>query len=110
MDAHALAVLEYPAIAERLAALTGTDRGSALALELLPSGDPDEVARRQALSSEAIALLDAAAEPPLAGIGDIRAAAERAARGGVLAPGELRELAVSIRVAIEARRVLMESE
>jgi DNA mismatch repair protein MutS2 len=110
MDAHALAVLEYPAIAERLAGLTATDRGASLAVELVPSGDPDEVARRQALTSEAIALLDAAAEPSLAGVRDVRAAAERAGRGGVLTPGELRELSVSIGVGIEARRLLEESE
>jgi DNA mismatch repair protein MutS2 len=110
MDAHALAVLEYPAIVERLAGLAATDRGATLSLELLPSGEPDEVARRQALTSEAIALLDEAAEPSLAGVADVRAAAERAGRGGMLAPGELRQLAGSIVVAVEARRVLEASE
>ncbi|MBA2461211.1 MAG: hypothetical protein H0V45_05525, partial [Actinobacteria bacterium] len=70
MDPSALAVLEYPAIAERLAGTTATSYGSDLARSLVPSSDAGEVARRQALTAEAIALLDLAEEPPLRGIRD----------------------------------------
>src|SRR6266540_564767 len=103
MDPHALAVLEFPAITERLARAAESTLGSSLARELLPSPDPEEVTRRQALTTEAIALLDAAAEASLAGVTDVRPSAARAARGGVLAPGELHAVARTVTVAVEAR-------
>ncbi len=108
MDAHALEVLEFPAILERLAGAASSAPGEELARALLPSGDPAEVAHRQALTAEAVALLDASAEPELAGLVDVRRAAERAARGGTLEPGELHAVAVSASVGLEARRALAE--
>jgi DNA mismatch repair protein MutS2 len=109
VDAHTLAVLEYPAVAERLVAATATSRGESLARSLVPSPDAAEVAGRQALTTEAIALLDAAAEPALAGIKDIRGDAERAARGGTLAPADLRNVAVAVSVGLAAQRALDEA-
>jgi len=106
VNAQSLAALELPAIVERLAAAAETEHGAGLARALSPSPDPDEVAGRQALTAEAVSLLEAAAEPSLAGIADVRSAVERAERGGLLAPGELRTCARAIRVALEARRVL----
>src|SRR5581483_10633523 len=106
MDRHALAVLELDAILERLSRTTESAYGAALARELLPSPDPAEIAERQALTSEAVALIERSAEPSLAGVADVRDAAARAARGGMLAPSELRQLATSITVALEARRRL----
>jgi DNA mismatch repair protein MutS2 len=110
VDPHALTVLEYPAIVERLVAATETEPGATLAGELVPSGDTGEVARRQELTAEAVALLDAAAEPSLAGVADVRAAVARAEHDGVLAPSDLRRIAVAIGVAVEARRVLLEAD
>ena len=75
MDPHTLAVLEFPAIVERLAGATESARGDELARELTPSPDAGAVARRQALTAEGIALLDNAAAPSLAGLADVRAAA-----------------------------------
>ncbi len=108
MDAHALAALEYPAIVERLAAAAGTPHGAAAARALTPSADPAEVAHRQALTTEAIALLDAAGAPELGGVSDVREAAAQAARGGMLSPGTLREVEVSMQVALDARAALAE--
>ncbi len=105
VDAHALAVLEFPALVERVVAATSTERGAAVAGELAPSPDPLEVTRRQALTAEAVALLEAGTEPALAGIADVRAAAELAARGGTLRPGDLRAIARAVAVALEARDV-----
>jgi DNA mismatch repair protein MutS2 len=102
----ALATLELPAILDRLAAATGTARGAELARSLEPSPDPEEVARRQALTAEAVTLLDEAAEPPLAGIRDVRAAASHAGRGGVLAPGALADVAQTISGALATRAAL----
>jgi DNA mismatch repair protein MutS2 len=107
---HALDVLEFPAIVDRLVAATETDYGAESARELRPSPDPGEVARRQALTDEAAELLDAGEEPTLAGLADVRAAAARAGRGGSLGPRELHAAAVAVRVALEARRVLEAAE
>jgi DNA mismatch repair protein MutS2 len=106
VDAKALAALEFPSITERVARAAATDRGAELAHALEPSADPDEVDRRQALTAEAIALLDDAAEPPLEGIHDIREAAGHAALGRVLAAPALREVASTIAGALRARGAL----
>ncbi len=110
MEGEALEALEFPAIAERVAAAAASAYGAELARGLAPSPDPGEVARRQALTGEAVGLVEASAEPALHGIGDVRAAAERAARGGALAPGELAEIAAAIRGALAARGALGETE
>ncbi len=106
MDADARAALELPAILERLAATTATDPGAALARALEPSPDETEVRRRQASTTEAVALLDGAEEPALGGVADVRDAAARAARDGVLEPHELRAVATTVRVAVAARAAL----
>jgi DNA mismatch repair protein MutS2 len=110
VDPHALAVLEFPAIAERLAAVAESEHGGELALRLVPSSDQGEVVRRQALTSEAIALLEASAEPSLAGLADVRSAAALAARDGTLGPRELHQVASAVRIALEARRLLEEAD
>jgi DNA mismatch repair protein MutS2 len=106
VDANTLAVLEFPSIAERIAGAAETAHGASLARSLVPSADPGEVARRQALTAEAIELLDTADEPPLAGIHDVVDAAARAGAGGVLAAGALREVADTVRGALRARAAL----
>ncbi|MFL5955759.1 MAG: endonuclease MutS2 [Gaiellaceae bacterium] len=108
MDSEALVALELPAIAERLAAATATELGAGLARALTPSPDTDVVETRQALTAEAVALFDAGHDLPLAGVADIRAAVDRAARDGVLGPGELRAASRAVRVGLEARRILAE--
>ncbi|MBV8257772.1 MAG: endonuclease MutS2, partial [Actinobacteria bacterium] len=101
-----LELLEFPAVVERLAAATATPQGAMLARALEPSGEPDEVARRQAVTAEAVALFDEAAEPELAGAADVAEAAERAARGGMLGPGDLRAVARTVEVGLAARATL----
>ena len=103
-------MLEFPAIRERIAAAAATDRGAELAHELRPSPDPREVARRQALTAEAIALLDEAAEPPLDGIRDVREPASHAALGGSLAATPLRHVADTISGALRVRAALEEQD
>ncbi|HSL65073.1 MAG TPA: hypothetical protein VK874_10495, partial [Gaiellaceae bacterium] len=108
MDANTVAALELPAIAARLAGAAGTARGGELALTLAPSSDPGEVARRQALTAEAVGLLDEAAEPPLHGIHDVRAAAEHARRGGVLAAEALAQVGATVEGGLRTRAPLVE--
>ncbi|MCW2963440.1 MAG: mismatch repair protein MutS, partial [Actinomycetia bacterium] len=105
MNGEALAALELPAITGRLAAASATELGAERAGALLPATETAEVVARQALTAEAVALLDAAQEPSLAGIADVREAAARADREGILGPGELRAIATAIRVGLAARRV-----
>jgi DNA mismatch repair protein MutS2 len=106
MDADALAAVEFPAILELLAGATATPHGEELATSLVPSGDPDEVERRQALTAEAIALLDTSAEPDLHGVDDVRDDAAHAARGGVLAPAALSRVARTIAGGLRGRSAL----
>ena len=110
VDRNALEVLEFPAIAERLANATASSHGAELARSLEPSADPGEVARRQALTAEAVSLLDTADEPPLEGLHDVREPAAHAALGGVLAAGALRNVADTIGGALRARAALDDPE
>ncbi len=109
MDPNALEVLEFPAIRERVAAAAATEHGIALARELAPSPDDGEVARRQALTAEAIALLDESLEPPLDGIRDVREQAAHAALGGALSPQALRHVSDTAGGAVRARGALDEA-
>jgi DNA mismatch repair protein MutS2 len=106
VDSKALVALEFPAIAERVAQAAATDHGAELARALEPSADPAEVAHRQALTAEAVELLDAADEPPLEGIRDIREAAAHAALGRALAAPALRDVASTVAGALRARAAL----
>ncbi len=108
MDSEALTVLDFPVIAERLADATATSAGAELARALVPSADADEVARRQALTAEAIALLDQSVEPPLDGIRDVRESAAHAALGGVLTPEALTDVGLTIGGGLRARAALDE--
>jgi DNA mismatch repair protein MutS2 len=103
-----LAALEFPAIVDRLAAATGTPHGEELALALEPSAVPDDVRLRQALTAEAVALLDASAEPAFEGIQDVRASVELASRGGVLNAEVLRAVASTVGGGLRVRSALDE--
>jgi DNA mismatch repair protein MutS2 len=106
MDPWALELLELPAILERLAAIAASEPGQALALELRPSADSAEVAARQALTSEAVGVLDAAAEPELGAVRDVRPAVAAAARGSTLDTATLRAVAAAVDAAVAARTAL----
>ena len=103
MDARALELLELPAILERLASAAASEPGRELAHALTPSADESEVSARQELTSEAIALLDHAAEPELGAIRDVRPAVALAARGSALEPTALRTIATTVSSATVAR-------
>jgi len=106
VDAEACAVLELPAILERVARAAATELGARSARALEPSADEGVVRTRQARTSEAVSLLEAADDPPLAGVVDLLPAVDRAERDGLLTPAELRAIARSVRVALDARRVV----
>ena len=106
MDDRGLELLELPAILERLASHAATEPGREGALSLRPSPVPDDVAARQTATSEAIELLDNAAEPELAAVREIRPAVELASRGSTLDPSALGAIGVAIGCGLGARAVL----
>ena len=103
MDSDALSALEFAAIAQRLEDACSTPRGQELALALEPSSAAAEVALRQALTAEAVALLEESDEPPLHGIHDVRDAVAHAARGGVLSTDALARIASTVAGGLRVR-------
>ena len=110
MDERALGLIELPAILERLATAAASQPGAELAGVLRPSSEAPEVERRQARTSEAIDLIDSAAEPNLSALGEIRDEAALAQRGGVLDAAALRRIANTARCGVTARRELESAE
>ena len=106
MDPRALELLELPEILDRLAAAASSEPGKDRCLALEPADRPDEVDRRQALTHEAIGLIERSAEPELADVRDVRHAADVAARGSALDTATLRSVARSIDTAIAARAAI----
>ncbi len=106
MREHDLELLELPAVLARLAGAAASEPGAALAAALLPSADEGVVRLRQQQTTEAIALLDEAAEPDLGGAADVTEAAELAARGGTLDTRTLTQVERTIRAGVAARRAL----
>jgi DNA mismatch repair protein MutS2 len=107
MDPWALELLELPAILERLAGAAASEPGRERALGLVPSPDPEQVAGRQQLTTEAIGVVEASLEPELGGVRDVREPVELAARGSALDPPMLRAIATSIEAALTARSTLV---
>ena len=93
MDQRSISLLEFPAVRDRLAALTSFGPSRRMAEALEPSSDPVVVARGLDETDQARALLE---ERPGVGIGaahDIGPAIERAARGGRLELAQFLEIA-----------------
>src|SRR5579871_6760548 len=88
MNTKALELLEFPRIRAQLAASCGFSVSKELAETLEPSSDAVLVARRLALTSEAVRVLDVAPNLTTGGARDVRPAVERARRGGILDPQE----------------------
>lgn len=106
MDRRSIAILEFPHVRDRLAALTSFEPSRRLAEALEPSPDPVLVARGLQETDEARALL---ADRPDVGIGgarDIGPLVERAARGGRLEPSQLLAVAATLEAADRLRRQL----
>ena len=108
MDQRSIALLEFPAIRDRLAGLTSFGPSRTLAERLEPSSDPVIVARGLDETDQARSLLE---DRPGVGIGaahDIGPAIERAARGGRLEPAQFLELADTLDAASRLATMLAE--
>jgi DNA mismatch repair protein MutS2 len=103
MDAHALRTLEFDKIRERLAGATSFSAGRELALELTPSPEYREVVRRQRETAEARRLVQMKPRTGMQGAHDVRPLAEKCARGGLLIPDELLEIASTLECARELK-------
>lgn len=95
-DPGTLRALEFGAIVEQLAALTSFEPARELALAVLPMADAIHVGLLQDQTDEAGRLLDDQAQASIGGARDIRAALERAARGGRLTPAELLDVGATL--------------
>ena len=99
VDAKSIAVLEFPKIIERLAGLCGSPGARALANDLTPSADPDEVRRRLAATSEARALARLKPNFRMGQAPDIADSLLAASRGAVLPAPDILEVAILLRTA-----------
>jgi DNA mismatch repair protein MutS2 len=86
---HALQVLEFGSVKERLARHSETSIGAALASQLEPSFDSEEVWARLSDTKEAHDLLSGSAPPSLGAVRDLRESLHRASKGAVLGGQEL---------------------
>ncbi|HEY8883862.1 MAG TPA: endonuclease MutS2, partial [Chloroflexota bacterium] len=102
MNQKTLDLLEFPRIRADLASRCGFSISKELALALEPSADGVLVARRLALTSEAVRVLNLSPNLTTGGARDVRPAVERARRGGVLNPEEL----LAIQATISGARVV----
>ncbi len=91
-DDGTLRALELPAIVEQLAAVTAFEPSRELALASIPMADAAHVGLLQDQTDEADRLLAEQAQASIGGARDIRAALERASRGGRLTSEELLDI------------------
>ncbi len=94
---RALKTLEYDKILAMLAQCAPTEGARERALALLPENDPDRILRRQRETTEAKAMQAVKGMPSFGMIKDVRDAADRAAKGAVLSPRELLDIANVLR-------------
>jgi DNA mismatch repair protein MutS2 len=110
MDAHALRTLEFDKIIARLARHTSFAAGRELALALEPSAEYREVVRRQRETAEARRLLALKPRTGLGGAHDVRPQAAKAARGGILDPNELLDVATTLECARDLKYAITKLE
>ena len=110
VDDRTIAVLELPAVLERLAGQTAFSAGREAALALRPASEIEVVRARQQETAEAIALDRLGVTIPLAGAREVRDRADAAARGSVLMAAELLDVASLCRAAMTVRRVVLRQE
>jgi DNA mismatch repair protein MutS2 len=106
MDAHALRTLEFDKIVARLARHTSCSAGRELALALAPSAGHATVLRLQRETAEARKLIAMRPRTAVAGAHDVRARAEKAARGGLLEPQDLLEVVSTLECARDLKHTI----
>ncbi|MGB2712462.1 MAG: hypothetical protein WBC33_13220, partial [Conexibacter sp.] len=90
----------------KLARHTSFSAGRELALALRPSAERAAVVRRQRITAEARRLREIQPRAGLGGVHDVRAFADKAARGGELQPNELLDIASTLSAAEALRSTI----
>lgn len=106
MNAKYLRTLEFDKICARVAAHTAFSASAELARALAPLRDPDDIARRQAETTEARALLEQHSEIGVGSARDVRPLTQHARRGALLQPGDLLDVCQTLFAARALRRAL----
>ena len=99
MNEHALRVLEFHGVQERLASLATSVCGKELAQALSPISDRAQITRLLQQTTEARALLEESPTIPLGGIHDVRSELRTALAHGLLQPEELIRITDTLRAA-----------
>ena len=94
---RALKTLEYDKILLMLADRAPTEGAKEMALALTPENDPDRIVRMQRQTTEAKAMQAIKGMPSFGRIKDVRDTVDRAAKGAVLTPREILDLANVLR-------------
>ncbi len=94
---RAIKTLEYDKILAMLAERAPTEGARELALALRPENDPDRILRMQRETTEAKDMQTVKGMPSFGRIKDVRDAVERAAKGAVLSPRDLLDIANVLR-------------
>lgn len=110
MNPKYLHILEFDKILRRLAAHAAFSASEELALRLVPSTDPEEIARWQGETTEARALLDQHSEMGIGGARDVRPLTRNARIDAVLSPLDLLEIRGTLLAARTLHRSLTRLE
>jgi DNA mismatch repair protein MutS2 len=106
MHEKSLQTLEYPKILLKVAKEAAFSASKELVMALEPTPNLEEARRRLAYTTEASRLIDLNADAGVRGAHDIRPLLARAARDGVLTPGDLVEVLETVRSTIYVARLL----
>ena len=104
MDAKSLELLEFPLAKARVADFASFQLSRQAILDLQPLTDRDRIVERLAESAEAGRLLSLLPDFTTGAISDIQPAANMAAQGMVLQPGDLMEVARTLDAVAQTRR------
>jgi DNA mismatch repair protein MutS2 len=94
---HTLETLEFPKIREQLAHHTSFSASRALALELTPSTNMDDISYRLQLTREAGLFFDTYPNASIGGVHDIRSVVVHAERGGVIETSDFLNILSTLR-------------
>ena len=106
MHEKSVNTLEYSKILAKVAREAAFSASKELVMELAPTPHIDEARRRLAFTTEAYRLLDLHADASVRGAHDIRPQLARAAREGVLVPGDLLQVLVELGVLLRGEEVI----
>lgn len=106
MNERVQRLLEFDKIKLRLRELAGSELGKALTEALAPSNDPEKIRRWQQETSEAAALITQLGQIHMGPVHDVRPGLQLAAIGSYMMPGQLLQVADTLRTARTLRKTL----